>query len=102
MLVKYNVKNQVLYIYLLGELDECSSQSSKEAIDKIIDEAKNIRNVVFDFSNLSFMDSTGIGVLLGRYKKIKARGLGIFIKSPTISVEKVLEISGLYKVMPKI
>ncbi len=102
MKVKYNVKNRVLYIYLSGELDEFTSKPTKDAIDKILDENKLIKSVVFNFSELSFMDSTGIGMLLGRYKKIKANGLGVFIEKPTLNVEKVLEIAGLYKIMPKI
>lgn len=102
MKVKYRVKNGVLYIFLSGELDECTSKPTKNAIDKIINENQNAKSVVFNFSELTFMDSTGIGMLLGRYKKIKGSGMGIFIENPTLTVDKVLEISGLYKIMPKI
>ena len=48
------------------------------------------------------MDSTGIGMLLGRYKKIKNKNAKTFVQSPSKQIDKIFEISGLYKIMPKI
>ena len=48
------------------------------------------------------MDSTGIGMLIGRYKKLKSKGVPIYIQNPSNEADKILEISGLYKIMPKI
>jgi len=48
------------------------------------------------------MDSTGIGVLLGRYKTLKKAGIPIYIQNPSVSINKILQISGLYEIMPKI
>lgn len=100
--IKHRLERDVLYICPYGELDECSAASARGYIDKIIDESTALRSVVFDFSNLSFMDSTGIGVLLGRYKKLKRNGVRSFVSSPSFAVNKILQISGLYDVMPKI
>lgn len=47
------------------------------------------------------MDSTGIGVLIGRYKRLKAKGVPIFLQSPTPAVDRVLGISGIYDIMIK-
>ncbi len=102
MKINYTFKNSNLYLYLIGELDECTAQNTREVIDEIISKYPKIQNVVFNFSSLSFMDSTGIGMLLGRYKKIKAKGMGVFIESPSNTIEKIMQISGLYKIMPKI
>lgn len=102
MKINYTISNSNLYLYLIGELDECTAQNTRVVIDEIISKYPKIQNVVFNFSSLSFMDSTGIGMLLGRYKKIKAKGKGVFIESPTTTVEKIMQIAGLYKIMPKI
>ena len=102
MKVNYTLSNNNLNLYLIGELDECTAQNTRTVIDEIISKYPKILNVVFNFSSLSFMDSTGIGMLLGRYKKIKARGMGVFVENPTNTVEKIMQISGLYKIMPKI
>ena len=59
------------------------------------------RGVEVNASELSFMDSTGIGVLIGRYKRLKPRGVAIFLKSPTAAVDRVLGLSGIYEIMTK-
>ena len=47
------------------------------------------------------MDSTGIGVLIGRYKRLKPRGIPIYIQSPTPIVDRILGLSGMYEIMIK-
>ena len=102
MKVKYNVTNNRLNIYYFGELDECTSQVVKKVTDDILIKNSGVSEVVFNLSNLSFMDSTGIGMLLGRYKKIMSMGKKAYVENPTHAVDKVFQISGMYKVMPKI
>ena len=102
MEVKYRVERNGLYIYLYGELDEFSAVYCRSKTDEIIDCAVGFKNVVFDFSGVTFMDSTGIGVLLGRYKRLKKMAVPAFIRNPSLSVNKILQISGLYEIMPKI
>ena len=102
MKIKYNLDKNTLFVYLIGELDECTASKTKEVIDGLIDEMLGLQRVVFNLSKLTFMDSTGIGMLIGRYKKLKAQNVGIFIQDPTTAIEKVIEVSGLYKIMPKI
>ena len=102
MKFNHSVSNGTLYIYLYGELDECSAVKSRDNIDKIIDDYCHVKNVVFDLSKVTFMDSTGIGMLIGRYKKIKAKRLPAYIQNPSVLAERILQISGLYKIMPKI
>ena len=88
-------------IYLYGEIDECSASKIRESIDEILIKPNIKQRVIFNFSNVSFMDSTGIGMLIGRYKKLKNKGVSILIQNPSNQVDKILEISGLYKIMPK-
>ena len=102
MKVKYSVSNSRLNIYYFGELDECTSQVVKKSTDDILIKNSGVSEVVFNLSNLTFMDSTGIGMLLGRYKKIVSMGKRAFVENPTPTVDKVFQISGMYKVMPKI
>ena len=58
------------------------------------------RKVVFDFSEVSFMDSAGVGLLIGRYKLVKLLGGTSQMKNPNQSVQKVLEMSGVVKIIP--
>ena len=102
MEVKYSLNLDKLVFYLTGELDEHYAKGVKEYMDAVI--AKNVKakKVVFNMAGLSFMDSTGIGMLLGRYKRLKKQGVECFVESPTVSVEKILQLSGIYEIMPKI
>ena len=102
MKIKYNLDKNTLYVYLIGELDECTASKTKDVIDGLISDLEGVSKVVFNLSKLTFMDSTGIGMLIGRYKKLKAQNVGIFIESPTTAIEKVLQVSGLYRIMTKI
>lgn len=79
-----------------GELDQHSSNGVRSKIDREIDGDAGIKRLVFDFGFVSFMDSSGIGVLLGRYKKIAERNGTIAIENARSSVDKVLKMSGIY------
>ena len=102
MEIKYKKNNSLLTIYVYGELDECSASNAKNILDKILLDNLNINEVVFDLSGLSFMDSTGIGLLIGRYKKLNQFNVKSYIAGASISTEKVIELAGLYNIMPKI
>ena len=91
-----------VFVSLIGELDEHSAKDTRDEIDKIIENNLSAKFFIFDFSPTTFMDSTGIGMLLGRYKKLKKRGIPSYISNPSFAVNKVLQISGIYDVMPKI
>lgn len=101
MEVRYKKNCGNLTVYVYGELDEYSASNAKNILDKIISENTNAERVIFDLSGLSFMDSTGIGLLIGRYKKLKKINVPSYITGASLSAEKVLEISGLYNIMPK-
>ena len=48
------------------------------------------------------MDSTGIGMLLGRYNKYSKHDIGIYIKNPTSYVNRIFEMTGIYQIIPKV
>ena len=96
-----SMKNKTLYIKLSGELDEYSASHCKSKLDEAF-ENLGYNQIVIDLSDLTFMDSTGIGVLIGRYKKVKQNNKQIYIANPNKQIEKIFKMSGLYEIMPKI
>ena len=101
MQVKHRLYDGTLYVVLAGELDEHSATFVRQQMDSLFINIK-CRQVIIDLSELEFMDSTGIGVLIGRYKKLKEYGVPIFICNPSTQAEKIFKMTGLYDIMPKI
>ncbi len=91
-----------LYIYLTGELDEHSVAGARAEADGYIDRCAGLSRAVFNLAGVKFMDSTGIGFLIGRYKRLKKYGMGMFLENPNTGADKILQLSGLYSLMPKI
>ena len=86
---------------MAGELDEYSAVEVRKKLDWAIDLAV-VQNFIFDFSGVTFMDSTGIGVLLGRYKKLKAKGMYVHITGANGHIDKILNTAGIYTIINKI
>ena len=101
MQIKSRVSKNVLYVLLCGELDEHSATYTRITLDEMFDKP-DFNKIVIDLSELSFMDSTGIGVLIGRYKKMKDKSVPIYIANPSVHAEKIFKMTGLYEIMPKI
>ena len=102
MQIKSRIVNKTLYILLSGELDEYTAQTVRKNLDILLDTEKGFIQIVIDLSELSFMDSTGVGVLIGRYKKMRESNIPIFITNPSRNAERIFKMSGLYEIMPKI
>lgn len=98
--VLYEVYQRCLIIKPAGELDHHNALRIRNEADKIIDR-RNIKHIIFDFSNTSFMDSAGIGVIMGRYRKVIFIGGKIAVVNVGMSVDRILKISGLYKIIEK-
>ncbi len=94
METKLNYKDGILRAELSGEIDHSVTDSLRCELDCEI-ETRWIRKLVFDFKKVSFMDSSGIGVVVGRYKKIDALGGETVLVNVCSQVEKILEISGI-------
>ncbi len=102
MELKSNLKGDDLYIYLTGELDEHSVSSVRETADRMIDENAGLSRAIFNLAGVKFMDSTGIGFLIGRYKKLKKYGMEMYLENPNAGADKILELSGIYTLTPRI
>ena len=101
MEIKNRIYESTLYVILSGELDEHSAYKTRICLDEIFAKP-NFNQVIIDLSELDFMDSTGIGVLVGRYKKLKDKNITIFICNPSSHAERIFKMTGLYDIMPKI
>ena len=95
-------KNGVLHFYFEGELDEHAARQIRRRIDAFIDENAAAESAVFHLTHVTFMDSTGIGFFIGRYKKLAAYAIPAYFADVGCEADKVLSLSGVYTVVPKL
>lgn len=87
-------KYRTLVVKLDGDLDHHSAGKLRSRIDRELERTGAI-NAAFDFSRVSFMDSSGIGLIMGRYKVVHALGGKIIVYGLSDSVRKIIEMSGI-------
>lgn len=94
----FHLKDSTLVAELCGEIDHHVCDKIREDIDKEL-ELYEINHLIFDFSDVTFMDSSGIGVVLGRYKKLKKIGGTVTIRNASRLVKQILDMSGIFTLM---
>lgn len=94
-------ENGMIVFKLIGELDEHSAEHARRTMDEAL-LTNNYTAIIFDLSRLSFMDSTGIGVVIGRYKLARKQNKKTYVRNPSVTVDKIFKMSGLYEIITKI
>ena len=90
----YMVSRRNLIISLNAELDHHLADEMREVIDEIIDE-RGVNRVIIDFSKVGFMDSAGIGLIMGRYKVVNSYGGKLKVINVPKRLERIIKLSGL-------
>ncbi|MBQ8266914.1 MAG: anti-sigma factor antagonist [Clostridia bacterium] len=94
--VEISVNGEVTTAYLNGEIDHHSAASIRVAIDNAA-ELNMPSLLVLDFTRVSFMDSSGIGLVMGRYRNLSRRGAKLHITGTSPQIYKVMKLSGIEK-----
>ena len=94
----YMVNDNKLIIRMNAELDHHLAEEMRQVIDDVIDK-RGVTHIVFDFTKVDFMDSAGIGLLMGRYRKIKEIGGEIYVSNIGQGVQRIFRMSGLFKIL---
>ena len=102
MQIRSDYRNRILYMRLSGEMDEHNAASARRTADKLAEDFAGSERAVIDLQEVSFMDSTGIGFLIGRYKTFKKYGVASFVTGASYDTDKILSMSGVYTLMPKV
>lgn len=97
--VKLLKKGTTLVIKILEDMDHHSAQYLRQKLDNEIVKA-TVKNIIFDFSGVSFMDSSGIGVVVGRYNNIKKLNGKAAIVNANPKIMQIFEMSGVLKIIP--
>ena len=99
MKTEYKSEVDKMTVFLSGEIDHHRAKRISQDVDTKIAIFKP-KTVFLDFSDVSFMDSSGLGVLIGRYKAISAVGGKAAIISPSVTAKRLITLAGLHKIIP--
>ena len=94
-------QRSTMLVKLSGELDHNYADRIRAELDDLIADP-SIKKLVFDMSALSFMDSSGIGMIIGRYKLMARRGGRVAVKCGNRRIDKIFEMAGLYQIIDKL
>ncbi len=98
MKLEFSVEKDKLYVKVAGELDLSVAANFRSELDQLLD-MKQARHLILDFSQVSFIDSSGLGVILGRYKRLAEIGGTVQICGVNDQIIKILEFSGLNRII---
>jgi len=98
-MVTVKIKNDNLIVKVVGELDLVVAKEFRETVDKMLMD-RPVKNLILDFSKVSFIDSSGLGAILGRYKLVQQKEGKMSILGVTPAVYRILELSGIMRIIP--
>lgn len=96
--IDLEVVSSVLVVRLRGELDHHTAENLRQQMEEKILKGQ-VQNIVLSLEHLHFMDSSGLGVILGRYKQITSRGGEMIVCSINPLIHRLFELSGLFKII---
>ena len=94
MSVEIKTSRDTVTAYLSGELDHHSAKEMREAVDNAV-ELNMPSKLVLDFKGVSFMDSSGIGLVMGRYRNLIKTGAQLYITGASPQIYKVMKLAGI-------
>jgi len=97
--IKCTHRNGNLVVKIAGEIDHHSADEIRLTAEKEFF-GSGAKNIVFDFAQVGFMDSSGIGMIIGRYKELKKTGGKVFAVNIGPEINRIFIISGLKKIIP--
>ena len=98
MQVTITTEADKLNVVIHGEIDHHSAAALRQAIDNEFLKTK-AQNIIFDFTKLHFMDSSGIGLIMGRYKLLAPVGGKVLLAGVSPQLDRLISISGIYKIV---
>ena len=94
MEIKYVAKLKLLIVRMDGEIDDHIVRGIRDEIDTSL-VRNGAKNIAFDFSGVNFMDSSGIGIIIGRYRKVNALGGQVILFGMNPDIKRLLEMANL-------
>ena len=99
--IKYDEVDKLLTCQITEEIDHHTTEKIRRILDDEI-ERYMPKKIIFDFDSVTFMDSAGIGLIIGRYKLANMIGAKLELSNLTQSVRRIFDMSGILKLIPTV
>ena len=96
--ISVQTQGEIMFVNLTGELDQSTADQVKLRLKTTL-AAYDVKHIVFNLKALSFMDSSGIGIILGRYNQVKSIGGRVFVLGMNPTVNKMFHMAGLNQII---
>ncbi|MFZ5597658.1 MAG: STAS domain-containing protein [Bacillota bacterium] len=93
------IKNSTLVVRPSGEIDLAVTDILRKSLDMELNNNPEVKNIIINLGGVTYIDSSGLGVILGRYRRISRCGGKMFIVGAAPNIRNILEISGLLNIM---
>lgn len=98
VLIRSEWNGDSLTVYLDGEIDHCASEHWRQEIEAEL-KKRPVSKLVLDFSDVHFMDSSGVGMIIGRYKTVKALGGQVYAQGLNPPISRMFRLAGLHRII---
>ena len=92
--VSFSTAGEVQYAYLAGEIDHDAAQSLRIQLDDAL-VSRTPQTMILDFGGVGFMDSSGVGLILGRQRSARTLGTTLQIQHAPAQLRRVLQLAGI-------
>lgn len=99
-MLEYELQRHTLTVRLRSELDHRAAEEIRAELDELL-KNRSIRRLVLDLGRLKFMDSSGIGLIIGRYKLMARRGGSVSIANADERMDRIFRMAGLYQLVDR-
>ena len=100
-MLDYELRRRTLTVRLKDELDHNAAQHLRKEMDELLQDG-SIKRLVLDLKKLSFMDSSGVGFIIGRYKQMARRGGSVAVMNADRQMDRIFRMSGLYELVERL
>ena len=97
-MITFSCEEDVLTVFIERDIDHHTSQTLRSEIDRVIDLIPS-KTVVLNFDAVDFMDSSGVGLIMGRYKRTAQMGKKLFVSGLNGRCRKLVELSGVFQIV---
>lgn len=99
MELQLEVRGSAMVARLSGEIDLAVADTLRSSLENTLDNNPGVKDIVVSLGGVQYIDSSGLGVLLGRYKRVSRTGGRVFLVGAPPTVRRIVEMSGLFRIM---